>query len=87
MKEERENKAYITFRSTVDMAMGVLYLTISAYCMQFPAILEEYGKTTVYVLGALFSFYGLFRLYRGFVKARKLLNNKPERRSFREDAL
>jgi len=84
MQEERENKAYTTFRVTVDMAMGSLYIFISVYCMQFPALLEEYGKATVYSLGALFSLYGLFRLFRGYVKARQLMKNGPPRRSSRQ---
>jgi hypothetical protein len=88
MEEEKENKAYVSFRASVDVAMGVLYVFISVYCMLLPAILEQYGRNYVYILGGLFSFYGLFRFVRGLLKFKKAFLNKPTRRSFpREDSL
>lgn len=79
--EEPKNKAYESFRASVDIAMGSLYLFISVYCMQLTSILEEYGKTTVYTLGGLFILYGLFRFYRGVQKLKSAFL-KPRRQSY-----
>ena len=70
--EEPKNKAYVSFRASLDIAMGVLYIFISVYCMMMPMIVEEYGKGTVYTLGLLFTAYGLFRLIRGLLKLKSV---------------
>jgi hypothetical protein len=65
--EERnhKNSVYGQFRSSIDLAMGVLYMIISGYAMKTKFILELYGKTVVWILASLFILYGLFRIYRG----------------------
>jgi len=70
-----ENKGYVLFKSTLDMAMGVLYILISGYAMKMGFIIERYGKTTVYVIASLFIFYGVFRIVRGVL----LLRTKRKR--------
>ena len=84
--EEPKNKPYVSFRATVDIAMGFLYMFISFYCMTLPMILEEYGKATVYTLGGLFILYGLFRLFRGLTKLKDLFLKPPQSRiHYRKD--
>ena len=85
MEEERENKAYASFRATVDVAMGILYIFISVYCMLLPALIEQYGKTTVYTLGLLFAAYGLFRSVRGLQRIKQSFFEKSSRKSYRND--
>ena len=72
--EERnnENKGYVLFKSSLDMAMGVLYIIISGYAMKMDFIIERYGKTTVYVIAGLFIFYGGFRMVRGILLFRSM---------------
>jgi len=65
------NKAYKQFRSSIDMAMGVMYIVISAYAMKMNFIIEEYGKTTVWVIASLFIGYGIFRIIRGVLSFTK----------------
>jgi hypothetical protein len=85
MEEGRENKAYVSFRATVDVAMGILYIFISLYCMLLPAIIEQYGKSTVYTLGILFTAYGLFRSFRGVLRVKQSFFTKSQRKSYRND--
>ena len=59
------------FRTSVDIAMGVIYVLIPLYAMQMSFILETYGSTTVGILAGLFICYGLFRIYRGFKRIKK----------------
>lgn len=80
--EEPTNKPYISFRASVDLAMGILYIFVSAYCMMLPAILEEYGKATVYTLGSLFIAYGLFRSVRGILKFKSVFGIKRSTRKY-----
>ncbi|MBL7766651.1 MAG: hypothetical protein JNJ58_11185 [Chitinophagaceae bacterium] len=68
------------FRSSLDLAMGVLYIIVAAYAAATPMIQERFGKQTVYLLGALFAAYGLFRVYRGFVAIRRQMNPGRRRR-------
>ena len=63
----RNNSAFGQFKSSLDMAMGVLYMAIPIYAMQTQFIIAEYGKTTVYTIAALFMAYGLFRIFRGLM--------------------
>lgn len=84
--EEPKNKPYVSFRASVDIAMGFLYMFISFYCMSLTMIIEEYGKATVYTLGVLFILYGLFRLYRGLIKLKELFIKPTRSRSnYRKD--
>jgi Gpi18-like mannosyltransferase len=80
--EESQNKAYVAFRATVDIAMGVLYCTISLYAMQQIFLLEKYGKNTVFTIGILFSLYGIFRLVRGGIKFKNTFLKKKESTRF-----
>jgi hypothetical protein len=70
-ERNNSNKAYGQFRSSLDMAMGLLYIVISGYAMKMNFIIEEYGKTSVWVIASLFIFYGVFRIIRGLLFFRK----------------
>jgi hypothetical protein len=80
--EERNegNKAYTSFKSSLDLSMGILYIIIAGYATQMPFIIEAYGKKTVYIIGGLFVLYGLFRFYRGFVGIKNIFLKKRLRR-------
>ena len=71
--EERNRKqsVYKQFRSSLDIGMGVMYVTISLYALKIPGIMENYGSTLVRVFVALFVFYGAFRILRGGISLRK----------------
>jgi hypothetical protein len=65
------NNAYEQFRSSIDMAMGIMYIVISAYATKMNFIIAAYGKTTVWVIASLFIAYGIFRIIRGVLSFRK----------------
>jgi hypothetical protein len=71
-----ENKVYQQFRTTVDFAMGVLYILLPMYMMRIQYILEEYGRSLVYSLSILCMLYGLTRMIRAVFSLRKWLR-KP----------
>lgn len=60
------NRTYRSFRSTLDMGMGAIYI--------FVGVIVLYGKyngafqlnaSLAYFLGAIMVLYGIFRIYRG----------------------
>lgn len=80
-----ESKAYLGFRASLDLSMGVLYIFISVYAALQVFIIEQFGESTVYTIAGLFVFYGFVRLYRGYSALMKFLktNDKPNRRTSR----
>lgn len=58
------NQAMQGFRGAMDLFMGALYVGVSVYAAQNPALTDQFGMS-VYVFSGLFGLYGLFRLYRG----------------------
>ncbi len=60
------NKVYSGFRSTMDMAMGTIYIFFGAlviYGKYFGKVQLQAGWA--FFFGALMAAYGVFRLYRG----------------------
>ena len=73
----RSEKNMATMKYYVDMAMGVLYLSISIYMLKIPSLIERFGKSTMYVFMTIFSLYGLYRIVRGFLGIKDLM--RPNR--------
>ncbi len=73
----RNEKNMATMKYYVDMAMGVLYLSISIYMLKIPSLIERFGKSTMYVFMTIFSLYGLYRIVRGFLGIKDLM--RPNR--------
>jgi hypothetical protein len=74
-QEERNsnNTGYQRFRSTLHMGMGVFYVCVGVliiYVKYFGTM--ALPETFAYVLGSMMIFYGLFRLWRGFVDLRDM---------------
>lgn len=73
MQNERETrtKGYIMIRSTLDLAMGVLYLAVGLL-MFFPEKvgldMDGFDETIRRIFGGLCMVYGVWRLYRGVRK-------------------
>jgi len=82
-REERNEKTNLSFRSSLDIGMGILYLIIPAYAFAMPALIEQYGKTSVYVIGGLFILYGFIRIGRGFFALQKILYRPSKKNSQR----
>ena len=62
------SRGYRSFRTGLDLGMGVLYVAIGClilYIKHFGAM--ELPTTFAYILGSLMLLYGVFRIYRGFV--------------------
>ena len=62
-----ENRTYNSFRTSLDLGMGVIYLIIGGiilYVKYFGTM--ELSSSYAYILGGLMIVYGLFRIYRGF---------------------
>ncbi len=60
------NKTYRSFRTTLDMGMGVIYMLFGCmvvYGRYFGTI--ELDAKIAYIIGGLMVFYGIYRLYRG----------------------
>ena len=54
----------------VDLGMGMMYVTLSAYAFRWPLLWEQYGKSRVQWLCGGAILYGGFRLYRGLMRWR-----------------
>jgi hypothetical protein len=64
--EERSNRIYSHFRTSLDLGMGVLYLVIAGMILT----MKYFGTMALdakfaYILGGMMLAYGLFRIYRG----------------------
>jgi len=63
-----ESKTYKSFRTSLDMAMGTIYIIVGVVLFairHFGTV--ELSASTAYVLGSVMMLYGGFRLYRGIV--------------------
>lgn len=72
--EERNerNDAYLKFRGSMHMGMGVLYIIIGSlvlYIKYFGTM--ELSSGLAYTLGTMMVLYGIFRLWRGIVAMRQ----------------
>ncbi|MBS1688267.1 MAG: hypothetical protein JSS96_06050 [Bacteroidetes bacterium] len=64
--ENNERTPYRSFRSTLDLGMGVLYLVIASAILSLKYFgTMELSSGFAYVLGGLMFLYGAFRIYRG----------------------
>ena len=62
------SRTYSAFRTTLDMAMGAIYVLMGIFTLglrYFGTV--ELPATTAYLLGGLLVVYGAFRIYRGLV--------------------
>jgi hypothetical protein len=73
-RQNRQQQIYRLFKSSFDLAMGVVYLLVSLYASQMPFLIQQYGKTTVWWICALFFGYGLFRIVRSILF---FIRNRP----------
>jgi hypothetical protein len=76
-EEQEENKAVKSFRGSMDLFMGVVYIMISAFCIKNPNYLKQFGgfpNDIIYVIASMFLCYGMFRCYRGLQTIRSLLH-------------
>ena len=67
-EQEEESKANTGFRASLDLFMGIIYVLISSFCVINPGYVRQFGDpstNTIYIIAALFCFYGLFRVFRG----------------------
>ncbi len=81
---EKDESIYDNFRASVDLGMGLIYIIISVYASLTPYIIEAYGSTTVYTIATLFALYGLFRMYRGFLKMQQFFKSSRTNRHSRK---
>jgi len=69
--ENNERTPYRSFRSTLDLGMGVLYLVIASAILSLKYFgTVELSSGFAYVLGGLMFLYGAFRIYRGISSIR-----------------
>jgi hypothetical protein len=73
-RQTDSNKASDSFRATLDLAMGSLYIIIPMVAMSMPY--KEYGKNNVMTIGGIFAVYGLTRIVRGLLKMRSMFMRK-----------
>jgi len=63
-----ESKTYKSFRTSLDMAMGTIYVIIGIALFalrHFGTV--ELSASMAYILGTVMVLYGVFRIYRGTV--------------------
>lgn len=66
-----ERGPYKSFRSTLDIGMGVLYIVIASAILSLKYFgTMELSSGFAYVLGGLMFLYGVFRIYRGIQSIR-----------------
>ena len=61
-----QNKTYRSFRTSLDMGMGVIYVLCGSmviYGRYFGTM--ELNAKVAYIVGGLMAAYGVFRVYRG----------------------
>lgn len=63
-----ESRTYKSFRTSLDMAMGAIYVIVGVvlFTMHYFGTVEL-SASTAYVLGTVMLLYGAFRLYRGII--------------------
>jgi len=75
-EENNERGPYRSFRHTLDLGMGVLYIVIASAILSLKYFgTMELSSTFAYILGGLMFLYGVFRIYRGIQGIR----SKPRR--------
>ncbi len=77
-----QSRAYSTFRTSLDLGMGVMYIILGIIVFSMRSFgTIELPPSTAYVLGGVMVVYGAFRIYRGMVvvmRKRKARNRNPE---------
>lgn len=72
-----ESGTYKTFRTSMDLAMGCIYIIVSVLLFRLRYFgTVELPAGTAYTLGTITLLYGAFRIYRGAVV---LLRRRPRR--------
>lgn len=62
----RPKKSLNKARGLAGMGMGVFYLFVAVWVVYMENVGQfNIGKTFSYLVGALMTFYGIFRIYRG----------------------
>lgn len=84
--EERNEQStvYSSFRTTLDMSMGAIYVILGAILFMMHNFgTVELGSTASFVLGGIMVLYGAFRIYRGYVaiNSRRRSSHRPGNRS------
>lgn len=67
-ENNRRSKTYRSFRGSLNIGIGMLYLTIGAVSIYFKKFFGTFqlDLTLTYTLGGLLIVYGLFRMWRGW---------------------
>lgn len=63
-----ESRTYKSFRTSLDMAMGTIYIIVGVVLFairHFGTV--ELSASSAYILGSVMMLYGGFRLYRGII--------------------
>lgn len=63
-----ESKTYKSFRTSLDMAMGTIYIIVGVVLFairHFGTV--ELSASMAYILGTVMLLYGAFRIYRGII--------------------
>jgi hypothetical protein len=65
-----ENRSKNTFRSLYDYAMGILWICVGFFFFFHTRFGVEFSNDSLLdkIFGSTAVFYGVYRLYRGFVK-------------------
>lgn len=72
-----QSATYSSFRTSLDIAMGAIYIILGVILVslrQFGAL--ELSTTSAWVLGAAMVLYGAFRIYRGITAIGALRRTK-----------
>jgi len=71
-----QNNSFSTFRTSLDVGMGVVYvvLGIVVFSMRYFGTIEL-PAASAYVLGSVMVLYGAFRIYRGIVAVMRRRKN------------
>lgn len=70
---DQDNKAVSGFKGSMDLVMGVIYLTVSGYCYFRQESIEQFRMINPNIFVILFASYGIFRMYRGWRKMKGAL--------------
>lgn len=74
-REDRNNKSkvYNSFRGSLNMGMGVIYLAIGVSVIYFKSFgVMELSNMVSYIIGAVLLLYGSFRLWRGWMDLKSM---------------
>lgn len=72
----QDNKALLGFKGSMDLFMGAVYVAVAGFVWRFPSALDQFGKVPVGAFSLLFGAYGVFRIYRGWVSIKAMMQQR-----------